>query len=230
MKGPELVDSRSHFRFIESCIGLMGCLFISYAIWAPQWLNDRGLWSSGNETSMDDSWTAKDITKDLKAERVFALVAFLMSVSSGVLCLMFALCWTSQTVRSYSNTRSLHMAGQALDPTSLLLYTLVPTGFFFFLSWAVFTHQHIGEIRDDLTRLGSSYWLGVVGWALLLAVLPVVFLMENLVVPDILPDLIKSANMWWKAPEVAYARSFSEGCQRSQHKSHPDFRRFMSVP
>jgi len=64
----------------------------------------------------------------LEAERVFAVVAFLMSVSSGVLCLMFALCWTSQTVRSYSNTRSLLMAGQALDPTSLLLLTLVPTG------------------------------------------------------------------------------------------------------
>ncbi|XP_051976138.1 uncharacterized protein LOC127638599 [Xyrauchen texanus] len=230
MKGPELVDSRSRFRFIESCIGLIGCWFISYAIWTPRWLNDRGLWSSENQTNVDESWTSGDITKALEAERVFAMVAFLMSVSSGMLCLMFALCWTSQTVRSYSNTRSLLMAGQALDPTTLLLFTLVPTGFFFFLSWALFTHQHIGEIRDDITRLGSSYWLGVVGWALLLAVLPVVFLAEKFVVPEVLPDLMKSADMWWNAPEVAYARSFSEGCNRSEHKSHHGFKRYMSVP
>ncbi|XP_048015391.1 uncharacterized protein si:ch211-256a21.4 [Megalobrama amblycephala] len=230
MQGPELIDSRSRFRFIESCLGLMGCLCISYAIWTPHWLDERGLWFSGNETGPKDSWNTEDIAKALEAERVFALVAFLMSVSSGVLCLMFALCWTSQTVRSYSNTRSLLMAGQALDPTTLLLFTLVPTGFFFFLSWALFTHQHISEIRDDITRLGLSYWLGVVGWALLLALLPIVFLAEKCVVPDILPELIQSTDMWCKAPEVAHARSFSEGCHCSQHKSHPDFRRYMSMP
>lgn len=94
----------------------------------------------------------------------------------------------------------------------------------------LFTHQHIGEIRDDITRLGLSYWLGVVGWGLLLAVLPVVFLAEKFVVPDILPELIKSTDMWWKAPEVAHARSLSEGYPHSQHKSHPDFRRYMSMP
>lgn len=230
MKGPELDDSRSRFRFTQSCVGLMGCLCISYAIWAPQWLDNRGLWSSGNETSPDDSWTDEDIDKVLEAERVFAIVAFLMSVSSGVLCLMFALCWTNQTVRSYSNTRSLLIVGQALDPTTLLLFTLVPTGFFFFITWALFTHQHIGEIRDDITRLGPSFWLGVFGWALLLAVLPVIFLVEKVVVPDILPDLIKSADTWWKAPEVAYARSLSECYQHSHHKPHADFKRYKSVP
>ncbi|XP_026094110.1 uncharacterized protein LOC113066432 [Carassius auratus] len=204
MQGPELVDSRSRFRFIESCLGLMGCLCISYAIWTPGWLDDRGLWTSENQTRLDDTWTTEDITKALEAERVFAAVAFLMSVSSGLLCLMFAFCWRSQTVRSYSNIRSLQMAGQSLNPSTLLLLTLVPTGFLFFLSWALFTYQHIGEIRDDISRLGPSYWLGVVGWALLLAVLPVVFLAEKFVVPDILPEFKKAAEMWWKAPEVAH--------------------------
>jgi len=94
----------------------------------------------------------------------------------------------------------------------------------------LFTHQHISEIKEDITRLGLSYWLGVVGWSLLLAVFPVVFLAEKFVVPDILPELIKSTDMWWKAPEVAHARSLSEGCPHPQHKSHPDFRRYMSVP
>ncbi|XP_056596305.1 uncharacterized protein si:ch211-256a21.4 [Triplophysa dalaica] len=229
MKGPELVDSRSRFRFIESCVGLMGSLCINYAIWTPRWLDSRGLWFSGNETSSDDNWRIEDMVKALEAERVFAIVAFLMSVSSGVLCLMFALCWTSQTVRSYSNTRSLLMVGQAVDPTTMLLFTLVPTGFFFFLTWMLFTNQHIGVIREDITRLGPSYWVGVVGWVLLLAVLPVIFLVEKLVVPDILPDLIKSADIWWSAPEVAYTRSLSEGSHHSHHK-YQGYRRYMSMP
>ena len=64
----------------------------------------------------------------LEAERVFGVLSFLMAVSTGALCLVFALCWTSETVRSYSNTRSLLMAGQALYPTTLLLFTMASTG------------------------------------------------------------------------------------------------------
>ena len=52
----------------------------------------------------------------LEAEQVFGVLSFLMALSTGALCLVFALCWTSETVRSYSNTRSLLMAGQALYP------------------------------------------------------------------------------------------------------------------
>lgn len=64
----------------------------------------------------------------LEAERVFGVLSFMMAVSTGALCLVFALCWTSETVRSYSNTRSLLMAGQALYPTTLLLLTMASTG------------------------------------------------------------------------------------------------------
>ena len=59
---------------------------------------------------------------------MFGFLSSLMAVSSAVLCLVFALCWSSRTVHSYSNTRSLLMAGQTLYPTTLLLLTLVPTG------------------------------------------------------------------------------------------------------
>ncbi len=68
------------------------------------------------------------LSSALNAERVFAVVSFLMAVSTGALCLVFALCWTSETVRSYSNTRALLMAGQALYPTTLLLLTMAATG------------------------------------------------------------------------------------------------------
>lgn len=64
----------------------------------------------------------------LEAERVFGVLSFMMAVSTGALSLVFALCWTSDTVHSYSNTRSLLMAGQALYPTTLLLLTMASTG------------------------------------------------------------------------------------------------------
>lgn len=64
----------------------------------------------------------------LKAPRVFAALSFLMAVSTSALCLVFALCWTSETVNSYSNTRSLRIVGQALYPTTLLLLTMASTG------------------------------------------------------------------------------------------------------
>lgn len=57
MKGPELIDSMSRFRFAESCLGLAGCMCISYAVWTSDWLDGKGLWSSGNESNPVDSWT-----------------------------------------------------------------------------------------------------------------------------------------------------------------------------
>ncbi|XP_066525918.1 uncharacterized protein si:ch211-256a21.4 [Hoplias malabaricus] len=230
MKGLELEDSTSRFRFIQSCLGLAGCMCISYAVWTPQWLDEKGLWVNGNESSPDDSWTEGQGIGGQGAQRMFAVLSFLMAVSSVILCLVFAFCWTSRTVQSYSNTRSLLMSGQALYPTTLLLITLVPTGFFFLLSWALFTNEHIAEIRDDITRVGLSYWLGAAGWALLLAVLPVVFLVEQCVVPDVLPELMRVAETWWKAPEVAYARSFREAYHHGEAKYSSEFKRQMSVP
>ncbi|XP_053497487.1 uncharacterized protein si:ch211-256a21.4 [Ictalurus furcatus] len=230
MKGPELVDSTSRFRFAESCLGLVGCVCISYAVWTPDWLDEKGLWSRGNESNPAVSWTQRHAIHGLGPQNVFAALSFLMAVSSGILCLLFAFCWTSKTVLSYSNTRSLLMAGQALYPTTLLLITLLPTGFFFLLSWALFTSQHIAYIRDDLTRLGSSYWLGAVGWALLLAVLPVVFLVEQCVVPDILPELKKKTELWWKGFEVAHTRSFSDSYQHSAEHFNHEYKRYTSMP
>lgn len=64
----------------------------------------------------------------LEAQKVFAVLSFLMAASTSALCLVFALCWTSQTVHSYSNMRSLLMAGQTLYPTTLLLLTMSSTG------------------------------------------------------------------------------------------------------
>ncbi|XP_036390567.1 uncharacterized protein si:ch211-256a21.4 [Megalops cyprinoides] len=229
----ELDIVASRFRFTEACVGVLGCFFVGYSVWTPSWLGDRGLWMPENASVLDDTdWTGGTIFKALEAERVFAVLSFLMAIASGVLCLVFALCWTSETVRSYSNTRSLLMAGQALFPTTLMLITLVPTGFFFLLCWSLFTCQHWAEISADLSQLGSSYWLGAVGWALLLAILPVVFLVEQCMVPDPLQDLMKSAETWWhaKVPPTYGTRSFSEGHFHGDQGITRSQKRYMSLP
>uniref|UniRef100_A0A3B5AP14 Uncharacterized LOC103353084 n=1 Tax=Stegastes partitus TaxID=144197 RepID=A0A3B5AP14_9TELE len=208
MKFVELGDSISRFRFAQSCLGLAGCLCVTYAVWTPFWLNGKGLWT----------------------ERVFGVLAFLTAVSTAALCLVFALCWTSQTVRSYSNTRSLLMAGQALYPTTLLLLTMAST-FFFLLSWSFFTYQHREEIRQDFSQLGSSYWLGALGWILLLIVELIVFIAEQAIVPDIVPDLEKAVESWRTSAQLKAAkRSFSDGYYPVTLSSNIAPKRYMSAP
>ncbi|XP_029289973.1 uncharacterized protein LOC115009847 [Cottoperca gobio] len=213
MKLLELGDSISRFRFAQSCVGLAGCLCVCYAVCTPFWMKDRGLWTQCNNTKSDQ--TNRKGGNDfnaLEAERVFGVVSFLMAVSTGGLCVVFALCWTSETVRSYSNTRSLLMAGQALYPSTLLLFTMASTGFFFLLSWSFFTYQHREEIRQDFSTLGSSYWLGALGWVLLLVVEMIVFIAEQAVVPDILPDLEKAVESWRISSQLKHTKcSFSDG-------------------
>lgn len=193
MRFLELEDATSRFRFAHSCVGLAGCLCVCYAVCTPFWLKEKGLWAEWNNTKSDQP-NHKDPTvfSALEVERVFGVLSFMLAVCTGALCLVFALCWTSRTVHSYSNTRSLLMAGQALYPTTLLLLTMASTGFFFLLSWSFFTYQHQEEICQDFSGLGSSYWLGALGWVLLLVVEMMVFIAEQAVVPDFLPDLEKA--------------------------------------
>ncbi|XP_033824103.1 uncharacterized protein si:ch211-256a21.4 [Periophthalmus magnuspinnatus] len=228
----ELDDPISRFRLAQSCVGLAGCLCVSYAIWTPFWLDNRGLWTAQGNNTKTDLIKSRDGTvfNALEVERVFAVLSFLMAVSTGGLCLVFALCWTSETVRSYSNTRSLLMAGQALYPTTLLLLTMICTGFFFLFSWSLFTFHHRAEIRENLSTLGSSYWIGALGWFLLMVVETIVFLAEQIVVPDIIPDLEKSVEEWRCASQFrSNQRSFSDGYfPRAKSSLIP--KRYMSDP
>ncbi|XP_077452856.1 uncharacterized protein LOC144071531 [Stigmatopora argus] len=228
MKLPELKDVTSRFQFIQSCVALSGCLFVSYAVWTPFWLRDGGLWTEWNNTKGDRD---RDVLtfNALEAERVFGVLAFLLALSTGALSMVFALCWTSETVRSYSNTRSLLMAGQALYPTTLLLLTMVSTGFFFLLTWSIFTYQHAEEICQDFSLLGSSYWLGALGWILLLVVEVIIFIAEQAIVPDILQDLEKAVDSW--RVTTRSNRSFSDGCaQIASGKRNLAPKRYTSVP
>ncbi|XP_028263489.1 uncharacterized protein LOC114437181 [Parambassis ranga] len=232
MKFPEFRDSISRFRLVQSFLGLAGCLCVTYAVWTPFWLNEKGLWTQWNNTDNDQTTRKDDIVFNaLEAQRVFAVLSFLMAVSTAALCLVFALCWTSKTVWSYSNTRSLLMAGQALYPTTLLLLTMASTGFFFLLSWSFFTYQHREEISQDFSSLGLSYWLGALGWVLLLVVELIVFIAEQAVVPNILPDLEKAVESWRMSSQLRAAkRSYSESYQPGCTKSNKTPKRYMSVP
>uniref|UniRef100_A0A3Q2EE72 Si:ch211-256a21.4 n=1 Tax=Cyprinodon variegatus TaxID=28743 RepID=A0A3Q2EE72_CYPVA len=193
------------FRLAQSCLGLTGCLFVCISVCTPYWLKNRGLWTNWN---------------NLEAERVFGVISFVMAVSTAALCLLFALCWTSQTVLSYSNTRSLLMAGQALYPTTLLLLTMAST-FFFLLSWSFFTYQHKEEIRQEFSSLGFSYWLGALGWFLLLVVEAAVFIAEQAVVPDVIPDIEKAVNSLRTSDQPGVAkRALSDGYKPVNYKSN----------
>ncbi|KAI3371479.1 hypothetical protein L3Q82_024066, partial [Scortum barcoo] len=234
MKFLELGDSISRFRFSQSCVGLAGCLCVCYAVCTPFWFKEQGLWTEWNNTKSDQT-NHKDVFNALEAERVFGVLSILMAVSTMALCVVFALCWTSETVRSYSNTRSLLMAGQALYPTTLLLLSMASTGFFFLLSWSLFTYQHQEEIRQDFSSLGSSYWLGVLGWVLLLVVEVIVFVAEQAVVPDILPDLERNVESWRISSRVKDApRSFSDsyhsGYSYKYSNSNVDPKDYVSTP
>ncbi|XP_075998407.1 uncharacterized protein LOC142992030 [Genypterus blacodes] len=231
MKLLELDTTTSRFRVAHCGVGLAGCLCVSYAVWTPLWINGRGLWSEWAETE-NDPMTHKDgiAVNAVEAERVFGVLAFLMALSTAALCLVFACCWTSETALSYSNTRALLMVGQALYPTTLLLLTTACTGFFFLLSWSLFTYEHRVEIGQDFTCLGSSYWLGALGWSLLLVVEFIVFIAEQAIVPDILPDLEKAVETWRNASQQKFIqRPFSDS-YRSDNKKALAPKRVMSAP
>ncbi|KAJ3595989.1 hypothetical protein NHX12_002398 [Muraenolepis orangiensis] len=231
MKLPVLEDLESRFRVASSCVGLVGCLCVCYAVWTPYWFMKRGLWTVMNVTVRAPA--DEDVLfKAQESEKVFGVLASLMALSSAALCLIFALCWTSRTVHSYSNTRSLLMSGTTLYPTTLLLLTLAPTGFFFLLSWSLFTSQHREEIQQNPLGLGSSYWLGMFGWVILLVVQPALFLVEQCMVPDPLPDLMRSI-LYGQLPseQQPTSRSYSNASEPcySKKTTHSTPRRVVSL-
>lgn len=61
MKFLELDDSIGRFRFSQSCLGLVGCLCVCYAVWTPYWVKDRGLWTEWNATESDQTNPKDDI-------------------------------------------------------------------------------------------------------------------------------------------------------------------------
>lgn len=109
-------------------------------------------------------------------------------------------------------------------------FPFLSTGFFFLLSWSLFTYHHREEISQDLSSLGSSYWFGAIGWFLLLVVEMIVFVAEQAVVPDILPDLEKAVESWRissqpRAPTLSC--SDSSYCAYSPSDMYPQ--RFVSA-
>lgn len=113
----------------------------------------------------------------------------------------------------------------------LTRFSFQSTGFFFLLSWSFFTYQHQEEIRQDFSSLGSSYWLGALGWVLLLVVEMMVFMAEQVVVPDILPDLEKAVESLRISSQLKDSkRCFSDSYHPGYSKSNMAPKRYMSSP
>ena len=70
---------------------------------------------------------------------------------------------------------------------------------------------------QDFSSLGSSYWIGALGWFLLLVVEVIVFISEQALVPDILPDLEKAVESWRRASQLkaATCSPSRSSCSRS---------------
>ena len=51
----QLEDSTGRFRVAESCMGLVGCLCVCYAVWTPCWLANGGLWMEQNDTGQSQT-------------------------------------------------------------------------------------------------------------------------------------------------------------------------------
>ncbi|MGH0169606.1 UNVERIFIED_CONTAM: hypothetical protein FKN15_059137 [Acipenser sinensis] len=190
MKACEWENLASRFRKIESLLGLAGCLLVLYAVWSPDWIRGEGLWVTGNDTFADPAGGSalkaecpRGEGGVLEAEQVFAVLAFILAGSCSCVCLLFILCWSSYTSRSYTYTSSQVNGSQVLFPGTLLLVILFPTGLFFLISWSLFTRHHRDEIADDIAQLGSCYWLGALAWVLLLVAVPVTFVIEQFVCP-----------------------------------------------
>ncbi|XP_041131371.1 uncharacterized protein LOC121329726 isoform X3 [Polyodon spathula] len=157
-----------------------------------QFLNNKVLLSCGKAFECSKPGWFRIIFTDktyrlqlvLEAERVFAVLAFILAGSCSCVCLLFILCWSSYTSRSSTSTSSQVNGGKVLFPGTLLLVILFPTGLFFLISWSLFTRHHRDEIAGDFAQLGSCYWLGALAWVLLLVAVPVTFVIEQFVCPD----------------------------------------------
>lgn len=110
-------------------------------------------------------------------------------------------------------------------------FSFLSAGFFFLLSWSLFSYQHWEEIRQDFSSLGSSYWVGALGWVLLMVVGMIVFIAEQAVVPDLLPDLEKAVDSWQISSQLKAAKhSFSYSYCHGYSKSNMAPKRYMSTP
>ncbi|XP_014343573.1 uncharacterized protein SI:CH211-256A21.4 [Latimeria chalumnae] len=188
----ELRKRNRCFRVIQSVWGLIGSICLIYSVCSPFWFQGKGLWTDPGITSRQagDNETSgtegplRTATKSvdysaIEAERVFGVLAVIMAVSSVFMCLLFIFCWSSN-----KHTFSKLNPGLRLYPGTLLITVLVPTGFFFLVSWSVFTRQHKDQLKSDISQFGSSYWLGAVAWICLIVILPATYVIDQFTSPE----------------------------------------------
>uniref|UniRef100_H3BD65 Uncharacterized protein n=1 Tax=Latimeria chalumnae TaxID=7897 RepID=H3BD65_LATCH len=173
----ELRKRNRCFRVIQSVWGLIGSICLIYSVCSPFWFQGKGLWTDPGITSRQAG--DNETFFSIEAERVFGVLAVIMAVSSVFMCLLFIFCWSSN-----KHTFSKLNPGLRLYPGTLLITVLVPTGFFFLVSWSVFTRQHKDQLKSDISQFGSSYWLGAVAWICLIVILPATYVIDQFTSPE----------------------------------------------
>ncbi|XP_067902522.1 uncharacterized protein si:ch211-256a21.4 [Heterodontus francisci] len=177
MQGKEL-----RYRLLQNIFGIFGCVALIYSVCSPNWYQNKGLWHMPditNTTAVDNAQFHHRLSRAVEVERVFGVIASMMAVTAICISLLLIFCWDPDT---FSESRM--NPGRILHQGKLLFVILVPTALLYLMSWSIFTNRHMEQIKNDITQLGSAYWMGMCSWFTLLVILPIIYLIEQCSLPE----------------------------------------------
>ncbi|CAN0393230.1 unnamed protein product [Lampetra planeri] len=162
---------RRALQATQAVAGVVGSLCALVAAASSRWDAQGGLWDDPQPRLARAGF--RDDTA-VQAERVYAGTACVLACAGASVCLHMLLFWDQRR----HGTPALHRE-RTLVPSSLLLAVLMPTGVLTLIPWASFTVRSGYEGGPGLLRFGYSYGLALIGWLLLLVVVPVLAALEN---------------------------------------------------
>ncbi|XP_059829941.1 uncharacterized protein si:ch211-256a21.4 [Hypanus sabinus] len=167
------------YRWLQTISGIIGSVALIYSVCYPDWYGGKGLW---------DTADVAQFSRAVETERVLGAIACMMAGTSICLCLLFLFCWDPET-----NAKSKMNPERTLHPGKLLLVLLMPTAIVYLIPWLSFTIRHKEQIKDDFTRLGYAYWMGIYSCFTLLVILPSIYLKEQCSLPEPAPIMNRTS-------------------------------------
>ncbi|XP_062919233.1 uncharacterized protein si:ch211-256a21.4 [Mobula hypostoma] len=171
--------NQRRYWLLQNVSGIVGSVGLIYSVCCPDWYGGKGLWDSADVT-----W----LSRAVETERVLGAIACMMAGTSICLCLLFIFCWDPDT-----NAKCKLNPERTLHPGKLLVVLLMPTAIVYFIPWCSFTYRHKELIKDDFTRLGSAYWMGICSCLTLLVILPSIYLKEQCSLPELVPIMSRNS-------------------------------------
>ncbi|XP_051885511.1 uncharacterized protein si:ch211-256a21.4 [Pristis pectinata] len=170
-------------RLLQNISGIIGSVALIYSVCSPEWYEGKGLWHTADITQ-----PATQLSRAVETERVLGVIASMMAGTAICLCLLFSFCWDPDT---YSESKM--NPGRLRHPGKLLLIILMPTALLYFIPWCSYTSRHKEQIKNDFTKLGSAYWMGICSCLTLLVILPIIYLIEQCTLPEPVPKMNRNS-------------------------------------